>query len=251
MKQDPKNKLEEDRLVSFARVFLAERFPNPDRNGFPPEGALRRLAESPTSADLSITEHLGSCSPCFRQYQRLLGGMKTQRQPMSILWGQVKSVPIPVILGIICLVVIGLSIALWRSNRKEVAHHGTKPSEVANGNGLAKYIPFVLDMRDAAAVRDGMGNTHSPLKLPRMPLHVSVYLPIGSDRGQYTVSLESHGKPVWARSAAAQMQDHRMVLEFEDDLTSLSAGQYTLVLLSKNGLRLRQRVILDEPPKRS
>src|SRR5260370_30883561 len=106
-------------------------------------------------------------------------------------------------------------------------------------------------MREAAAVGDGMGNAHSPLKLPRMPLHVSVYLPIGSDRGQYTVSLESHGKPVWTSSAAAQMQNHRMVLEFEGDLTSHSAGQYTLVLLSKSGLRLRQRVILDEPPKRS
>ena len=154
--------------------------------------------------------------------------------------------PFVAIVGVLCLVVIAVSFAVWKSNKKEIAHKTPGPVRGAN---IASYIPFVLDMRDAVIVRGGTENSHSGLKLPRMPLHVSVYLPMGSDSGQYTVSLETDGKPVWAGTAAAQMQDHRMVLEFEDDLTSYPLGQYTLIFLSNQGMRLRQKVILEEPTR--
>ncbi len=246
MKQHPKNRLDEDRLTSFARSYLSESFPNPDRIGCPPEGALRRLAESPATADLSITEHLGCCSPCFQEYRQLLAEMKGKRRPITVFWDRLKSMPFVAIVGVLCLVVIAVSFAVWKSSKKEIAHHNPHPIK---GNDAARYVPFVLDMRDAVIVRGSTENSHSLLKLRRMPLHVSVYLPMGSDSGQYTASLETDGKPIWAGTAAAQMQDHRMVLEFEDDLTSYPLGQYTLIFLSNHGMRLRQKVILEEPTK--
>src|SRR6266852_9404759 len=175
MKQHPKNRLDEDRLTSFARSYLSESFPTPDRIGCPPEGALRRLAERPATADLSITEHLGCCSPCFQEYRQLLAEVKGKRKPTTVFWDRLKSMPFVAIVGVLCLVVIAVSFAVWKSSKKEIAHHNPHPIK---GNDAARYVPFVLDMRDAVIVRGSTENSHSLLKLRRMPLHVSVYLPM-------------------------------------------------------------------------
>jgi hypothetical protein len=59
-------------LLDFARTYLSTAFPNPDRGGCPPDGALRSLALNPREAEPTVTVHLGSCSPCFKRYQELL-----------------------------------------------------------------------------------------------------------------------------------------------------------------------------------
>src|SRR5204862_2984295 len=85
MRKNHKTRVDEAKLVGFARWYLAESFPNPDRIGCPPKDMLRRLAEQPISADLSVTEHLGSCSPCFKQYQQMLMQTRTKKETVSIL----------------------------------------------------------------------------------------------------------------------------------------------------------------------
>src|SRR5260370_9067292 len=162
MKQHPKNRLDEDRLTSFGRLYLSESFHTRDRIGCPPEGALRRLAESPATADLSITEHLGCCWPCFQEYRQLLAEMKGKRRPITVFWDRLKSMPFVAIVGVVCLVVIAVSLAVWKSNKKEIAHKIPSPVKGAN---IASYIPFVLDIRDAVIVRGGTENSHWRLKL--------------------------------------------------------------------------------------
>jgi len=251
MNEHQKNRLDDDALISFARSYFAKSFPNPDRVGCPPPGALGRLAQDPTNADLSITEHLGRCSPCFQEYRELLAEIKAKRRPITVFWDRLRSIAIVAIVAVLCLAVLGISLLLWRSHKNELAHQHSRPAQVADLTGATKYAPFVLDLRNASTVRSGTPDAHLALKLPCKPLHVSVYLPDGSDTGQYTVSLESRSKPVLATSAAAQLRDHRIVLEFEGNLTSFPPGQYMLILASNNGLRLRQKVILEEPTKGS
>src|SRR6267378_8063123 len=67
-------------LLDFAQSYLSEAFPNPDRQGCPPDAALRSLALSPTESEPTVTEHLAVCSPCFRRYTELLAQLKLQRQ---------------------------------------------------------------------------------------------------------------------------------------------------------------------------
>src|SRR5882672_6098998 len=55
-------------LLDFARSYLPEAFPNPDRQGCPPDAALRSLAFNPNESEPTVTEHLAVCSPCFRRY---------------------------------------------------------------------------------------------------------------------------------------------------------------------------------------
>src|SRR2546426_6834369 len=65
-------------LLDFARSYLSEAFPNPDRQGCPPDAALRSLAFNPTEGEPAVTEHLAACSPCFRRYGELLTELKAR-----------------------------------------------------------------------------------------------------------------------------------------------------------------------------
>src|SRR5258708_16323216 len=67
-------------FLESARGYLSEGFPNPDRTGCPPDSALRSLAFNPRESDPTITEHIGTCSPCFRRYSELLAELKAQRE---------------------------------------------------------------------------------------------------------------------------------------------------------------------------
>src|SRR6266576_1549910 len=68
-------------LLDFARSYLSEAFPNPDREGCPPESALRSLAFNPKQSEPTVTEHLAACSPCFRRYAELFAESDNQICP--------------------------------------------------------------------------------------------------------------------------------------------------------------------------
>src|SRR6267143_4868006 len=76
-------------LLDFARSYLSEAFPNPDRQGCPPDAALRSLAFNPTEGEPAVTEHLAACSPCFRRYGELLTELKAQREQMRFSLGRI------------------------------------------------------------------------------------------------------------------------------------------------------------------
>ncbi len=75
----PKNKrrdINEDEFFGFAKSYLSEAFPNPQRIGCPPDAALVRMAECPTEQDAPVSQHLTICSPCFRRYMEILAELK-------------------------------------------------------------------------------------------------------------------------------------------------------------------------------
>ena len=59
----------------FAKSHLWEAFPNPQRIDCPSDYDLTRLAEYPRDADPSISGHIGSCSPCFKEFMEILAGL--------------------------------------------------------------------------------------------------------------------------------------------------------------------------------
>ena len=67
----------EAEFFGFAKAYLSEGFPNPQRIGCPPDSDLQRIAEHPVEArDAEVSEHLTGCSPCFNRYMEILGGLK-------------------------------------------------------------------------------------------------------------------------------------------------------------------------------
>jgi hypothetical protein len=69
--------LNDDQFLGFAKSYLSESFPNPQRIGCPEDSDLQRMAERPVEARDSVSsEHLTCCSPCFRLFMDILAGQR-------------------------------------------------------------------------------------------------------------------------------------------------------------------------------
>src|SRR5438552_5081551 len=105
-------------FLQSARAYLSEAFPNPDRAGCPPDSALRSLAFNPRQSDGTITEHIGTCSPCFERYSELLAEFKAQEElqesPRSraAAWLKARPVLVGTALVFAVLLVIGVGLLL-------------------------------------------------------------------------------------------------------------------------------------------
>src|SRR5260370_35662262 len=79
-------------LIDVARCSLSEAFPNPDRQGCPPDASLRSLAFNPNESEPTVTEHLAVCSPCFQRYSELLAELKSQSEARrGFFWGRLSA----------------------------------------------------------------------------------------------------------------------------------------------------------------
>ncbi len=76
MQKRAQREFNEEEFFGFAKSYLSEAFPNPQRLDCPPDSELTRLAEHPREANPSISQHLTCCSPCFVRYMDLLAALK-------------------------------------------------------------------------------------------------------------------------------------------------------------------------------
>ena len=75
----PEHSLANDkRFLELARRHLAEDFPNPSRQGCPPDKALSDLAFHPGHVDDTVLDHISFCSPCYRVFSRFLRQLKAK-----------------------------------------------------------------------------------------------------------------------------------------------------------------------------
>jgi hypothetical protein len=185
-------RMDEARLVSFARSYLGASFPNPERIGCPPLEMLRRLAEQPTSANLSITEHLGGCSPCFQQYQELLAKTRT-----GLKAEHARPHRLRLVFAGIAGAVLVLFLFVWYIVRP-----------------LDSRLPkeAVLDLRDGFISR---GADRSPadalLRLRRVTNRVLIYLPIGAE-GSYRLDVLDDTNTLIATTAGSTETEGSLIL---------------------------------------
>src|SRR5712692_9425061 len=104
-------------LLDFARSYLSEAFPNPDRQGCPPDAALRSLAFNPNQSEPTVTGHLAVCSPCFRRYAELLAESQSQREAQrESSWGRVsawtRAHPVLAGTAALCMLLIVIGVGL-------------------------------------------------------------------------------------------------------------------------------------------
>jgi hypothetical protein len=246
-------------LLDFARSYLSEGFPNPDREGCPPDDALRSLAFSPRECEPEVTEHLAACSPCFRRYSELLAELNAQQQAAESRWSRISvwSKTHPVLAGttLACALLVAICVGfLLRGNRQPnpppIETKG-KPGPTEPLNPNVAYTPFSLDLsRLSFPVRGSESaptGTKQRVLVPNSPLNLTLTLPFASPEGRYEVKLAAGGQTFWSKPAQAHLQKGKTLIQVEADLTKIQAGNYNLEVRSLTGIRLIQPVSIQPP----
>lgn len=183
---------------------LLKEFPNPDRVGCPGGDVLRRIAsrDMPLSEADKWLDHLGSCSPCYRDFLQFQSAHRARRKQT--------------LLAIAASILIVAGLAGWAVLRNQ------KQSFVVQ--------TAVLDLRNRSLSRGGESNpVEPPLEVNRAVKHLIVYLPLGSPDGPYEIRITTTaGGAVFTATGLASLKDGITSLEVTVDLSSASPGRYVL-----------------------
>lgn len=219
MSSDVMTKKDEKRLLELGREVFANSFPNPERIGCPGPGVLKRIAigEGLLNEDEEQwISHCSRCSPCFREFGEFRRAFVRQRRVRRI--------------SAVAVIIAAVCVATWLAvGRRANVKSG---SNVAMNSGAPAFPVQVVDLRNWSAVRSDEA-PHSPgqksLDLQRARATLVIYLPLGSQPGNYEVEIVSskiHG--ALAASGVARIENGNTVLRVNFDLRKLSTGQYSL-----------------------
>src|SRR5215472_2091498 len=243
-------------LLDFARSYLSEAFPNPDRQGCPPDAALRALAFNPTESQSGVTEHLASCSPCFKRYGELLAELKSQRErEKGFTWSRISvwTTAHPVLVGTaaLCLLLIAIGVGLFvRSIRQPngpPVETNRKPNPTEPQNPSVAYLPFSLDLSGVSPVRgsEPPTGTQRRVLVPNSRLALTLTLPLASPEGRYELKLSAQGQTLWSKTAQAHLQKGKTQIQVQADFTQVKVGNYSLEVRSSTGIRFIQSVSIQ------
>jgi hypothetical protein len=217
----------EERLLNYARSYLRDAFPNPQREGCPADTALVEYASHPQSGDRGIADHIACCSPCLNRYFELLADKRgPQEASARRFWTARRAIWTAAI--ILVAAITGYILISTRT--------GTTSTPISVFIDLSAYAPSRAPLEP--------NQTQVPVQLSRRPTNFAFELPLGSEAGQYTVAMESNGKAAWSQNATTTPSDHRVILKTSSDLRHVSAGRYTLRIAGPQGLEISVPAVL-------
>lgn len=230
----------EQDLLEFAHSYLSEAFPNPERQGCPPDNALRILASRPTESDESTSNHLTCCSPCFNAYMAYLAHARAELVESQKIRRATWIRRSLVTAAVLAILMIALYVFFDRHIEPIVAPRTPepvgKPAIPAQVPATAMYVPVLVDLSNASPVRglDHGEASPSPQVIPSRPLiKLNLLLPFGSEERRYSVRLSSSRDVVWSGLAQAHLENGQMLIHVHADFSDIPAGNYDLVVVSK------------------
>ena len=216
---------EQEILAAASKVFRTA-FPNSERAGCPPPITLLSVVRKRCEAGESerILEHMTCCSACFGEYEALLRKERVSRNLQ--------------LLTLCAVLVITIGTAIWfHVFRNALAVRPAEPLVVQKAPPPTPDPPTpveiaTVDLRNRSTVRGETGSTSGDLEvasLPAKPLDLTIYLPIGSEEGQYQVAiLCAEGNPLVAVGGSATLRNRKVTLQLRTDLTGFAPGRYFL-----------------------
>jgi hypothetical protein len=220
----------EAKLLAAAARILRNDFPNAERTGCPVREALRSVAckSAGDSESRNVVDHLTCCSPCFAEYEYLVHRAK--------VWKSAK------LLALCATLMITVGLATWfyvfradhqRAPQPTVVQKEPSPQQPTPNN----FEMAVLDLRNRSPIRGDRqpSNSDELTSLPTRRLELSVYLPIGSEEGEYEMQiLRNADPPLVTQKGTASLRDQNVVVHIRTDLTGISPGRYLLRLRRAN-----------------
>jgi hypothetical protein len=204
---------------------LLRAYPNPERKGCPGSDTIRALANKMIPPDDPAWQHIWKCSPCFAEFKELRDARRFNeravRRKRNLYWATAA--------GII-LLCIGAALAVLFLNRGKLP----QKAPVANvPTATPAYPAAVLNLEGVSTTRSAekspAGGPVQIQTLPRRAVDLTVYLPRGSEDGEYQLEFLNSRDDVLL-SARAQAAITRGLTEFSTpvDLTKFPPGTYTV-----------------------
>ena len=188
-----------EELFTYARRYLSTAFPNPNRDGCPVDASLRALAVDPRTVDPAIGEHISCCSPCFTRYMEILSEQRSAASMRARNWA------LSPVAWIAAILFIAVFIAIYVGFRSIMA---TKRSN--GGQAYTRLVTNLEPFSSSRAPTEGQQPANPVLILPRRPIDLVLELPVGSEEGNYKVSLNSAEKSLWSAVIATRLSDQKL-----------------------------------------
>jgi hypothetical protein len=246
MKQSEKDEFpltpEEEKVLlkTGSRVFSTA-FPNPDAKGCPGPEILKNLVFRSESFTLKERQHwfdhAANCSPCFSEMSSLRQAFVRKRRIK-------RSIVAMLAVGVLSWLLIKVSLHQPDGQPGIVKDRPAPPPVTGPQAPAPSPVPpsaqeqkpaevqvVVLDLRKRGVARGENNNQDGDLDLPKGRLKLSIYLPIGSEEGNYEVRISRRQKQVLLTAKGkAGMQGHLNVLTVEADTSAFEAGSYSLAI---------------------
>lgn len=225
----------EERLLKAGEKLFRTAYPNPERSRRFDSAALKAAASRSHREALpaELVDELTWSSETFAEYEGYLRQARFARRMRF--------------LAACAAVVVGLSGGLWwylgtvgspndrepMIGREDAPKQETPPQQRRDPQRQEpapeqEFQVAVLDLRLRGAVR-GQGQEVPPAApvLPARQLDLTVYLPIGSEEGEYEIAVaRKEGEPLATSRASARLVDGNVTLGTKLDLSSLDPGSY-------------------------
>jgi hypothetical protein len=201
----PLSKREEERLLEAGRSVFSTAFPNPNREGCPPQDLIEALARGKASLaqHRDFILHMSRCSPCYNDFDRF---RKVAQREMRI-----KLLAAAAVIAIFC-------VAAWLLVR---ARRGA-PHEYAAAFDMSTQLMF----RGFGGSR---AQSKGPMVLRRGIADLTLYLPPGSRTGPYEVGVLTESERVLITvPGSAAVNGTKPALTARLDVSRLSPGHYLL-----------------------
>jgi hypothetical protein len=195
---------------------ILSNFPNPERKRCPGDAMVREVAGRRELIEDDAWQHITHCSPCYKAFLQYKDEFRVVRRRNGL----------KLLLGAVVFAILGASITVY-----EVRHR----SELAGASGGALYEAAVIDLRNASSKRGTKGeSSNAPaLFLPRKRLALSIYLPFGSEPGDYDIRLLRGEEPLITSHANGTFEHGTIVLNAKIDTSTFPPGEYVIGVRQK------------------
>jgi|SRR5579884_332677 len=210
MAESPERRI--SRLQNILQQAILRDYPNPERRDCPGEETLRKLATREYGDDHASWDHVTHCSPCYEEFLRFVE--QARREEETHAAARKRNLLIGSAVAAVLLVA---GVFFWRVYSPQVV------------TTVAEYKPAALDLKEESFRRGDQQNAPEPKQriLRRDWLDLSIYLPVGSERGQYEIRLEQKaGEPVVETQGTAAIENGTTVVRAKLDLHHLAPGRY-------------------------
>jgi hypothetical protein len=227
-----------DQVKRVLQEALLRNYPNPDRQGCRGAAVLKEMAERDLPHEDPFWEnHVSRCSPCYREFLEFRNQVLA-RQSSSRKTGFA-------IAALIGAVLVGGSIYLSSREPQPTAPSATGeigPAEKGQPGGESPVLTAVLNFERESIARSPSGGAPGTAvelqRIPRARLNLAIYLPTGSEPGQYDVQLLKSPQdqtPHTSSTGTAQLENGQTVLHITPDLSSFDPGDYLFAIRRTGG----------------